>query len=809
MPLNHALAAAKRSCHPFFSVHDLILRAQSLAQSQQTHAHAAAAGLLDRDLPTCAALLIAYSTFGDPSSSLRLFELSPLKLRGAFLWNALVRALSRSGLHLQALSFYNSMIQNSISPDDRTFPFALSACSAAGATPHDYSTGCKGRELHSAVVKLGFASDIFVGNTLLSFYGACRDPGDAWKVFDEMPTRDVISWNSMISVFSLNEMRQDSMNCFSELVREGLPVNSVSLISVLPASGELQAKFFGSCVHGCAIKAGLDSQVTVGNALIGMHGKCGDTESSVKVFYSIMNKNDASWNSIIGILVQSGCSAEALEMFRDMVYSEVEPNAITVVSLLPSLTSELSHIGKEVHGYCMKNGMDSDIFVVNSLVDMYAKCGSLNKGSVVFDRIKDKNVVSWNAMIANCAENGDELKAIRLVREMQLFGQSPNAVTFTSVLPACSRIASLEKGREIHAKSIQKGYNLDLFITNALTDMYAKCGRLDLARNLFSISLRDEISYNTLIIGYSQSTLCLEALLLFREMGDVGFKYDAVSFMGVLSACANFPALKQGREVHCKTVRKLLDNQLFVGNSIVDMYNRCGRIDFGRRIFDRIQNKDAASWNSMIMGYGMQGELEAGLDLFDSMIYEDVEYDHVSYVAALSICSHGGLIERGKRYFGQLLLTKNINLTQMHCACMVDLLGRAGLMDEAADFIKKMPFEADFNVWGAMLGACRVHRNIELGRWAADHLFQLRPEHSGYYILLANMYAEDGRWDEANKVRKLMKNRSVKKNPACSWIESSSRPKVFSVGEQMMGHEEEDHFDEVQSLQTFVRLTSL
>ncbi|KAK8928942.1 Pentatricopeptide repeat-containing protein [Platanthera zijinensis] len=785
MRLYHAVAAAvKSSSLPSFSVEDLVVRAQSLAGTKQVHALASAAGLLlHHDLSSIAALIISYSTFGDPSSSLRLFHLSPLKPRAAFLWNSLLRALSRSGLNLQSFSIYNSMIRSSVSPDNRTFPFALSACSAA--ISHDFRAGDKGRELHGSLVKLGFFSDVFVGNTLLSFYGACFDSESARKVFDEMPNRDVISWNSMISVFSINESHGESVQGFSELVRSGLGVNSVTLISVLPACGALHDAVLGAGIHGYAMKVGLDSNVTVGNALIGMYGKCGDLNASTLVFQSMMVKNEASWNSIIGILVHAGLSAGALEMFKDMISSKIEPNAITMSSLLPSVGSELHHLGREVHGYCVKNLMDSDVFVANSLVDMYAKCGFLKSGSVVFHQIKNKNAVSWNAMIANCAQNGDEEEAIRLVGDMQHRGETPNAVTFTNVLPACARISSARKGKEIHARSIRSGFCTDLFVSNALIDMYVKCGQLNLARNLFDVSERDEISYNSLILGYSQSTLCLEALLLFRELRVKGLEYDAVSFMGVLSACVNLPSLKHGKEAHGFLVRKRLDCELFTCNSILDMYCRCGRVDLGKKVFDRIIKKDVASWNSVIIGYGVIGELETALDLFDRMEDGDVGYDHVSYVASLSICSHGGLVERGKKYFERLVAARNIRLTQMHCACMVDLLGRAGLTSEAAAFIEGMPFKADFNVWGAMLGACRVYGNIELGRWAAEHLFELKPEHGGYYVLLANMYAEAGRWDEANKVRRLMKSRSVRKNPACSWTESGKKSRALLMWERL------------------------
>ncbi|XP_038976200.1 pentatricopeptide repeat-containing protein At4g14170-like [Phoenix dactylifera] len=768
--------------HAASYVHDLILRSRSLPEAKQAHGQAAVRGLLRRHLPTAAALLLAYSTHRDLPSSRRLFEESPLREGAAFLWNALSRALSTAGLPTDALAVYNRMLRRGIRPDDRTFPFALTA---AAAVPQ------KGRELHGSVVKLGFEADLFVGNCLLSFYGAIMALCDAQQMFDEMRHRDIVSWNSIISLSSANGLRSDAMYWFLDLKRSGLAVNAVTLVSVLPACAAAQDEIFGKGIHGHAIKVGLDSVVTVGNAFVDMYGKCGNSKDSMQAFHIMPEKNNVSWNSIIGSFVHVGLFEDALWMFREMVVNKMKPNSVTIASLLPALV-ELGSFwsGREVHGYSVRTGMDSDVFVSNSLVDMYAKSGYLKKGSNIFYSMEDRNVVSWNAMIANLAQNGAELEAIALVREMQVGGEFPNSVTFTNVLPACTRMASLRKGKEIHARSIRVGSSSDLFMSNALIDMYAKCGRLKLARNVFDVSERDEVSYNTLIVGYSQTSGCSEAVHLFLEMRFAGFEYDVVSFMGVLSACANLSALKQGKEVHCLTVRKLFDNHLFVANSLLDLYIKCGRINLARKIFDRMLNKDVASWNSMILGYGMQGELETAIETFDLMKDEGMEYDHVSYIAVLSACSHAGLVKRGKKYFDQMI-AQNISATHMHYACMVDLLGRAGLVEEAVELIRGMPFEADSNVWGALLGACRIHGNIELGRWAAEHLFKLKPGHCGYYILLSNMYAEAGRWDEANEIRELMKSRKAKKNPGCSWIVIGDKLRAFIAGERIEGPEEE------------------
>ncbi|KAK3139642.1 hypothetical protein QOZ80_5AG0386870 [Eleusine coracana subsp. coracana] len=668
---------------------------------------------------------------------------------------------------------------HSVRPDDRTFPFALHAA-AAGAAAKDHRI--KGLELHAAVIRRGHLADVFTGNTLVAFYAAFGCTSDARRLFDEMPTRDVISWNSLISAFLASRMLDDAKRAVVGMSRSDVRVNVVSLVSLVPACGLGQEEGFGLGLHGLALKAGLDSAVNLVNALVDMYGKFGDLRASMKVFNGMPERNEVSWNSAIGCFVHAGFHENVLELFRAMLESGIMPGTITLSSLLPALVDiGYFHLGKEVHGYSIKREMESDIFIANSLMDMYAKFGCLQKASAVFMKIEGRNVVSWNAMIANLVQNGAETEAFSLFIEMQKNGECPNSVSLVNLLPACARMASLKMGKQIHASSIRRSLISDIFVSNALIDVYAKCGQLWLARNIFDRSEKDDVSYNTLILGYSQSPDCFESLVLFEEMRSAGIEYDVVSFMGCLSACANLSAFKKGKEIHGVLVRRLLSTLPFLANSLLDLYTKGGMLGTASKIFDRVTRKDVASWNTMILGNGMHGQIDVAFKLFDLMKDNGVDYDHVSYIAVLSACSHRGLVDRGKQYFSQMV-AQNIKPQQMHYACMVDLLGRAGQLSESAEIIRNMPFHANSDVWGALLGACRIHGHIELARWAAQHLFELKPEHSGYYTLLMNMYAEAGMWHEANEVRTLMKSRKVQKNPAYSWVQSGNKLQAFLVG---------------------------
>ncbi|PHU15716.1 hypothetical protein BC332_16921 [Capsicum chinense] len=632
--------------------------------------------------------------------------------------------------HIFTFDVYNGMLRSGVVPDDHTFPFVLKLCT-------DYTEVKKGLEVHGLLMKLGFDYDVFVNNTLLLFYGSFGDLAGARTVFNEMPKRDLVSWNSVIRVFSDSKCYFEAIGVIKEMfLWSEFKPNVVSVVSVLPVCAVLEDEIMVSEIHCYGIKVGLDCQVSVGNAFVDAYGKCLNVESSI----------------LLPVLVELGKFSKR----------------------------------REVHGFCLRTGLECDVFVVNALIDMYAKSERSSEASAVFYNMGLRNVVSWNTMVANFAQNRRELESIGLVREMQSSGETPTSVTLTNVLPACARIGCLRSGMEIHARSIRNGSVTDLFVSNAITDMYAKCGCLNLAKNVFDMSLRDEVSYNILIVGYSQTSRCSKSLELFSEMVLNGMKHDTVSFVGVLSACATISAIKQGKKIHAFAVRRLFHEHLFVSNSLLDLYTKCGRIDLSRKVFDRIEKRDVASWNTMILGYGMLGDLYTAIDMFEAMREDGVEHDSVLYIAVLSACSHGGLVDKGKKYFNDML-ARNIEPSQMHYACMVDLLGRSGLMDEATNLIIGLTFRPDSNVWAALLGASRLHGNVDLGYWAAEHLLKLQLHHPGYYALLSNMYAEAGRWGEADRIRELMKLRGVKKNPGCSWVQIQDKVHAFIVGQRLEG----------------------
>eukprot|EP01018_Ginkgo_biloba_P026238 Gb_36365 [translate_table: standard] len=453
------------------------------------------------------------------------------------------------------------------------------------------------------------------------------------------------------------------------------------------------------------------------------------------------------------------------------------------VSLLQTCTNMKSV--KQVHGLILVTGLEQDVFLGTKLVTMYAKCGGLVDARIIFDNVPRRNLFSYNIMIGGYAKEGQCEETLKVYHQMQRAGIQPDEFTFPLILKACANLSALQQGKEIHYHIVRNGFESDVFVGAALVDMYAKCGSIENARQVFDkMSRRDLVSWTAMISGYSQNGHASEALALFDQMQLADETPDPVTLVSVLSACTDLGALQQGKWVHNCIIRSGFDSNIYVGSALIDMYAKCGSVKIARQLFDKMSTRNVVSWSAMIAGYGMHGQGEEALALFSRMLETGLKPNYITFVAVLSACSHAGLVDEGWKYFECMSRDYGIKPRLKHYACIVDLLGRAGHLNEARDFIKKMPLEPDAGVWGALLSGCRIHGNIELGEHVAERLFELNPEHSGYYVLLSNIYAAAGRWDDVVKVRAMMKDRGVKKRPGRSMIEVDNRVHEFIVGDR-------------------------
>eukprot|EP01018_Ginkgo_biloba_P001571 Gb_40472 [translate_table: standard] len=519
--------------------------------------------------------------------------------------------------------------------------------------------------------------------------------------------------------------------------------------------------------------------------LVSMYAKCGSLVDARKVFDEMPKRDVRSWTVMIAAYSRHGLAKEALTLFHDMQLSGIQPNQYTFSCVL-SACANLGSLeqGVEIHEKITRSGLQSNVFVGNALVDMYAKCGSVEHARNLFDKMPQRDVVSWNAMIAAYMRHGLSEEALTVFEQMKMIGIQPNQFTFSSILPACANLAALEQGLEIHDEIIRSGFQSDVAVGNALVDMYAKCGIINKARDLFDkMDQRNVVSWTTMIAGYAQNGHGEEALKLFRQMRLAGVKPNLKTFASVLPACANLAALEHGMEIHEHLLRSGFQSDVFVESALVDMYAKCGSIEKARILFDNMHERNAISWTAMIGGYAMHGRGKEALKLFEQMQQSGMKPNHITLVCVLSACCHAGLLKEGRQYFYHMSQYYNITPVMEHYVCMVDLFGRAGHLDEAHDFINKMPIQPDATVWSCLLGACRIHNNIELGEQVAERLFELNPQNSSPYVLLSNIYAAAGRWDDTENVRKMMKDRGVKKTPGCSWIEVNKQVHTFLVGD--------------------------
>ncbi|GMH25685.1 hypothetical protein Nepgr_027528 [Nepenthes gracilis] len=500
-----------------------------------------------------------------------------------------------------------------------------------------------------------------------------------------------------------------------------------------------------------------------------------------------------SWNSIIAELARSGDSLEALRAFSSMRKLSLMPNRSTFPCTIKSC-SALSDLysGRQAHQQALIFGYEPDLFVSSALVDMYSKCGELCDARKLFDGIPLRNVVSWTSMITGYVQNDNAHEALLLFKEFLVEKSETegdvaclDSVALGSVLSACSRISGKCITEGVHALSVKIGFEGDLSIENTLLDAYAKCGELGASRKVFDGMVeKDVVSWNSIIAVYAQNGLSIEALEIFYVMvngSDV--KFNAMTLTTVLLACAHSGALLVGKCMHDQVVKMGLEGDVIVGTSIIDMYCKCGRVGMARKAFDRIQVKNVKSWSAMVAGYGMHGHASDALDIFYAMKRAGIKPNCITFVSVLAACSHAGLVEEGWRCFRSMKKEFNVDPTVEHYGCMVDLLGRAGFLKEACDLIKEMDVEPDFVVWGSLLGACRMHKNLELAEISARKLLQLDPNNCGYYVLLSNMYADAGRWNDVERMRVLIKDHGLTKPPGFSLVELKGRVHVFLVGD--------------------------
>ncbi|XP_050384258.1 putative pentatricopeptide repeat-containing protein At3g23330 [Argentina anserina] len=584
--------------------------------------------------------------------------------------------------------------------------------------------------------------------------------------------------------------------------------------------------------HAKSVKDGSLQQLKVGRYVVNLYMKSRNLEYAHKLFGEMPDRDVRSWTVLISGFARTGACRMVLELFKEMLAERVCPNQFTLSSVLKSC-SGLSDfgMGKGVHGWILRNGIELDVVLQNSMLDVYVKCGALDHAERLFATMKERNTVTWNIMMGaymhigdmekalelfkrlpskdgaswntimyGLMQNGDERCALQLLYEMVGNGVPFQNVTFSVALGLASSLYAAELGRQIHGSLVTLGIENDGYLRTSLIDMYCKCGRMDKASLIFrkmplgakSKFTSDEVKteiilWSTMVSGYVRNGEHECALITFRSMLREQIMVDQFSVTSVVSSCANIGSLLLGQNIHALVQKIGYKLDVHLASCYIDMYAKCGSLSDAWMIFKQTFHPDVVLWTSMISACAVHGQGKEAVRLFELMLREGIKPNEVTFVVVLNACSHAGLIKEGCNYFSLMKEVYGIKPGTEHFTCMVDLYGRAGRLDESKQFIHENDISHLSSVWKSFLSACRLHTNLELGNWVSEKLLQLEPS-DGPYVLMSNMCAANHRWQEAAEMRISMQKRGINKVPGQSWIQLKNEVHSFVMGDRSHPH---------------------
>ncbi|PNT43876.1 hypothetical protein POPTR_003G058700v4 [Populus trichocarpa] len=691
--------------------------------------------------------------------------------------NSRLLQLCLSGNLEQALKHLASMQEVKIPVEEDCFVALIRLCE----NKRGYSEGeYVWKAVLSSLVTL---LSVRLGNALLSMFVRFGDVGNAWNVFGRMGERDLFSWNVLVGGYTKAGFFDEALCLYHRILWAGIRPDVYTFPSVLRSCAGAMDLVRGREVHAHVVRFDFDMDVDVVNALITMYVKCGDVVSARMLFDKMPTRDRISWNAMISGYFENDECLEGLELFFRMRELSIDPDLMTMTSVISAC--ELlgdERLGTQLHSYVVRTAYDGNISVYNSLIQMYLSVGHWKEAESVFSGMECRDVVSWTTIISGCVDNLLPDKALETYKTMEITGTMPDEVTIASVLSACASLGQLDMGMKLHELAERTGHILYVVVANSLIDMYSKCKRIEKALEIFhQIPDKDVISWTSVINGLRINNRCFEALIFFRKM-ILKSKPNSVTLISALSACARVGALMCGKEIHAHALKAGMGFDGFLPNAILDLYVRCGRMRTALNQFN-LNEKDVGAWNILLTGYAQKGKGAMVMELFKRMVESEINPDDVTFISLLCACSRSGMVTEGLEYFQRMKVNYHITPNLKHYACVVDLLGRAGKLNEAHEFIERMPIKPDPAIWGALLNACRIHRHVLLGELAAQHIFKQDAESIGYYILLCNLYADSGKWDEVAKVRRTMKEEGLIVDPGCSWVEVKGKVHAFLSGD--------------------------
>ena len=604
-----------------------------------------------------------------------------------------------------------------------------------GAKLHTYITLMKGSWLRE---------NVYIGSALVNMYAKCGDLEKAQKVFDELPSRNVVSWNALIGGYVQEGYHEKGLLVYENMRREGFCPNVVSFTCSLKACGGLGALETGTRIHAEIVisqERSLMKNYMLGTSLVQMYAKCGVLSNAQQVFDELPIRDVITWTTLISGFCLHGHNVKALSCFYLMRHEGLSPDAATFACVL-KVCGKIGSIKKtnEMHAEIVRGGlMENDTILRTALMDMYAQCDDINMARQVFDEIAIRNVVCWTVLICAYSQNDNAEEALKCLERMQCEGFSPDDVTFICALKACRSIGSIEKGQKIHARIRNLLLHEKINIATALVDMYSQCGALVQAQKLFDslkASERNLASWTALIAGYSKSGRGEHAINCFVRMQREGLLPDAAAFTCTLKACGNMRDLGMGKEIYHKVKSaRFLENNIVLCTSVIDMLAKCGAFTKAREVLELLPYRNLISWSALISGYAQQGHVSEALNCFEQMESEGVSPDDVTFLCVLNACSHSGQLDEAQMLFRNMTRQYGIIPNLEHFTCMMVVFGGLGYVDDAILMMKVMPSSHDVAVWVALLTASRKWGNMMLAKLAFEETVQLcDSSHGSLYV---------------------------------------------------------------------------
>ncbi|KAF4360919.1 hypothetical protein G4B88_000550 [Cannabis sativa] len=637
----------------------------------------------------------------------------------------------------------------------------------------------------------------------------------ARDVFDRMPNRTVVSWNTMISGYSKRGRYFEALSLVSMMQRGNTKLNETTFSTILSVCGRSGSMDEGKEVHCLVLKSGFESFELVGSALLFFYLSCYQIEDAKRVFEELRGGNELVWSVMLVGYVQcsllrdaldvfmkmpkrdvvgwtalisgyakseNGCE-KALELFKSMRDDGVVPNEFTLDCVIRAC-GRLGVIstGKSVHGLVIKHGFEFEHSIGGVLIEFYSGFAAITCAKIVYEGIRNPNLNASNSLMAG-------LISMNRIKEAKMIFdglKEKDPVSCNLMIKGYAMIGKVEESKRLFEKMKQK----TIISSNTMISVYSRNGEIDKALDLFEQTRgkKDTVTWNSMMSGFVHNYQHEEALKLYLSMRKSSVDCTRSTFSVLFHACSCLGSLLLGQSLHGQLNKTPFESNVYVGTSLIDMYSKCGNLADAQKSFICISSPNVAAWTALINAYAHHGLGSNALLQFENMLKTEIIPNAATFVAVMCACRYAGLTKEGMRIYHSMRKDYGLVPTLEHYACVVDLLGRSGRLQEASEFIEEMPIEPDGVIWGALLNACWFWMDMKLGERVAEKMFSLEPKPLYAYIILSNIYAVLGKWEEKMKVRKRLRRIEAKKGPGCSWIELNSRVHVFSVEDKTHPH---------------------